>query len=115
MMKCDQGFDMTPVQIRQHLPVAINCRAIPVALRWLDTTPLDAQAQHIVFHLFGQGKIFLRLPPPVRCIETTFARAYMPCFFPAIPLIVVVPTLALMRRGCRSPQKPFWKAEATLP
>src|SRR5579859_3807329 len=113
-MQCDQGLDMPPAQIDQHRSIAINRHVLPVPLGRLNATPFDTQAQRVILHLLGQGKIALGLLPPVTGIPARLTGQNMPRLFPAMPLVSGIASLALMGRGCSSPQKTIRETENTL-
>src|SRR5579883_1437762 len=56
-------------------------------------------------HVFGAGKIFFGPFPPVCCFPADLARANAPLLLPAIPLVVRIVPLILMRRSGRPPEK----------
>src|SRR5579884_623352 len=97
VMQGDERFHVATVQIREHLPVTVYGGAIPLSLLRLNATPLDAQAQGIVLHLLGPLKIAFRVVPPVAGISSIFSGENMALLLPAIPLIVRISTLTLIR------------------
>src|SRR5579875_906597 len=105
VMQGDEWFHMAAAQICEHLPVTVDGGAIPLPLPRLNAAPFDAQAQSVVFHLLGPLKIAFRVVPPIAGVSSIFSGKNMPLLLPAIPLIVRIAALTLIRRRRRAPQK----------
>ena len=103
MVESDDRLHIPAVQILQQFAIALDSRTIPAPFFRLDATPFKAQAQRVILHLLGQLKIHLSLPPPVASSTTAIAREDMSLLLPAIPLVIGIVALTLVRSGGSAP------------